>query len=58
MKYYLFKILQVYFGILRNMSLNEIQDADIDSKGRFKYILIKLVEKSTKTEKLKVRGKF
>ena len=40
------------------MALNDIKDADIDSNGRFKYILIKLVEKTTKKEKLIVRGSF
>ena len=38
------------------MALNEIQDAEIDSKGRFKYILIKLVDVATKQEKIIVRG--
>jgi hypothetical protein len=38
------------------MSFNDFEEADIDQTGRFKYILIKLVEKSTKEELLIVRG--
>ncbi|CAI5439789.1 unnamed protein product [Caenorhabditis angaria] len=38
--------------------LIQIADVDIDPKGVFKYILIKCVEKSSKAEKLVVRGYY
>ena len=38
------------------MALNDISDVEIDSKGRFKYILIKIVDKKDKKEKIIVRG--
>lgn len=36
--------------------MDKIADVDIDASGRFKYILIKIVEKSSKNSKLIVRG--
>ncbi|XP_063725906.1 sex-regulated protein janus-A-like [Symsagittifera roscoffensis] len=38
------------------MKLDEIEDVEIDNEGKFKYILIKAKEKSTKLSKLLVRG--
>ncbi|CAJ0573823.1 unnamed protein product, partial [Mesorhabditis spiculigera] len=38
------------------MGLDVVQDADIDDKGKFKYVLIKVIEKSTKEQKFIVRG--
>ncbi|MFH4979926.1 hypothetical protein AB6A40_006635 [Gnathostoma spinigerum] len=38
------------------MSLSSVRDANIDPQGTFKYILIKVQDKTNKNEKLIVRG--